>query len=223
MQANVLDLYYQDNMNDRQHSIDFAGLVDNGVMAIFHKASQGLHFRDPLYATRRKKAFQAGLLWGAYHFLDNGDAEQQAENFLASCGFDDPTLPMPMVFADYEQNGGNTAVLHQLQTFITRVNAAAPGMNCGVYSSNLIRETLRPAEGGHVHPDMIGAADFFKRCPLWLAEYGPHENIPWPWESAMLWQFNDRGKFSQIVGPVDVNLFAGSREKLAAFWPNNGG
>lgn len=233
-QANVLDIYYQDNMLDKHHAIDFAGLWNSGIICIAHKASQGTHFRDPLYAVRRAQCFKAApqMLWMAYHFLDASDVDAQSGNFLGACGFDDPNMPMPALAADYEPNAGNTPALHQLQSFCVNVDRAAPGILTFIYSSNLIRETLQPLPGGHLHSDMIGAPDFFQRHPLWLAEYGPKEMIPWPWNTpapnetvapgAVLWQFNDHGRFAQLLGAVDVNYFAGTRDDLAKYWPNNG-
>jgi lysozyme len=228
-QANFLDLYYQDNMSDKQHAIDFAGLMAQGILGVAHKASQGSHFRDPLYASRRTQAFNAGMPFAAYHFLDASDPVAQAQNFKAACGWDDATLPKPLLIADYEPNGNNTPSLQQLQAFIVWLEANCPGALVWVYSSNLIRETLKPSAGGHQDPDMIGVEDFFQRHPLWLAEFGPRENVPWPWNTklpgesvapgAVLWQFNDHGKFAAILGPVDVNYYAGSREQLLAYWP----
>jgi GH25 family lysozyme M1 (1,4-beta-N-acetylmuramidase) len=225
--ANMIDLYYQDNMSDKQHAIDFAMLWRNGIFCIAHKASQGLHFRDPLCASRRKQCLAAApnMLWIYYHFLDSSDADGQADNFLGAVAESGQIMPYALA-ADYEKNAGNTAALHQLQTFVTRTDATTPGQLTLIYSGDLIRESLQPIAGGHKNPDMIGAEDFMRRHPLWLAEYGPRENIPWPWNTAApnepaapgasIWQFDDHGKFAAAIGPVDVNNYAGTREQMAA-------
>ena len=225
--ANVLDLSHH---NDPRVP-DFGRLMrEYGVLAFILKASQGLHYEDATFQDRWRAIQAAGGLVGAYHFLDASDADGQAEHFLSvtqACR--DAGVPL-MMAADYEENPprqGGQAGLHQLQTFMAHVDSAA-NVSTVVYSSNLIRETLTPHPGGQQHPDMSGAADFFQRHRLWLAEYGPHENIPWPWNApvgtepapgAWLWQFADHGRFGAVLnGQVDCNYYAGTRDQLAARW-----
>ena len=40
-----------------------------GIAGIIHKATEATGFADNMYAVRRGHAINAGLLWGAYHFL----------------------------------------------------------------------------------------------------------------------------------------------------------
>ena len=47
---------------------DFSRAAADGIVGVIHKATQGLTFTDSAYLTSRKKALDAGLLWGAYHF-----------------------------------------------------------------------------------------------------------------------------------------------------------
>lgn len=232
MQANMLDLYYQDNITDKQHAIDFGGLFNAGIFCIAHKASQGSHFKDPLYAARRKQCFAQApqMLWMAYHFMDASDVAAQADNFRAASGVAElnSPLPLPALAADYEPNGANTPALHQLMSFVILTDEFVPALTF-IYSGNLIRETLLPPKGGHQDATMRGAEDFFRKHPLWLPEYGPHENIPWPWNTAApnepkapgcpIWQFNDHGRFKQLLGAVDVNYVGGDRDQLATLWP----
>lgn len=216
--ANVLDLYHGDN---RDRMPDFTAIKALGVLGIIHKASQGIHTLDPQYTVRRKAAQDGGLLWGAYHFLDSSDAADQADFFLSHAGVSsgDPIL----LAADYEDEPrGNTAVLHQLMTFVQAVDQASPSQ-CVIYSSNRIRETLLPHPGGHMAANMIGHEDFFAKHRLWLAEYGPHLNVPWPWRKedgsgAWLWQWKENGRVNPILGDVDLNFFDGTFEQLSNSW-----
>lgn len=230
MTPNMVDLYWQDNMSDKNHAVDFAGLFAQGIFCVAHKASQGSHFKDPLYASRRKQCLAQApqMLWMAYHFLDASDVAAQADNFHTAAGIADTTLPPPALAADYEPNGGNTPALHQLMSFCIITDDFVPALTF-IYSGNLIRETLLPHVGGHQDAVMKGAEDFFRKHPLWLPEYGPHENIPWPWNKPApnetkapgcpIWQYNDRGRFKQLLGAVDVNFVGGTREQLATLWP----
>lgn len=215
--ANILDMFHGDN---REKPIDFAALMNAGIFAVIHKASQGSNYTDARYLQRAAAAKQAGMLWGAYHFLDASDPEKQAKHFLSVVN------PTPddniCLIADYEKTKGDTPSLHQLGTFMSYIDANVDGASCVCYSGDLIRETLTDHIGGHQADDMKGSMNYFGSHRLWLAEYGPHENIPKPWSKAWAWQFSETGREPGIVGNVDLNWYDGTREQLAAEWKSGG-
>lgn len=227
---NVIDMYHGNNVKPS----DFAELKRQGVFAIIHKASQGLHFRDSAYAERRKIVTDLGMLWGAYHFMDASDAEDQADFFMDCAGVT-ADAPLPSLWCDFEDNPRSQASLQQCLRFMKRVDQMSPdGIACGLYSGNRIRETLRPPVGGHVDAAMQGAIDFFQQHRLWLAQYGPQPKTPWPWDQAViktgdqstplaapgvfLWQFTEKGRINPLAGFTDGNFFDGSFEDLQARW-----
>jgi hypothetical protein len=95
-----------------------------------------------------------------------------------------------------------------------------------LYSGNLIRETLKPHQGGFQNRDMHGVETFFQMHRLWLAEYGPKPQVPFPWDQPIakssneatplaapgvwLWQFKSAA--------LDANFFDGDFETLKARW-----
>jgi len=219
--ANVLDLYHGDN---REAVPDFAALFINGIFGCIHKVSQGVHMVDKTYAPRRKAASGTSLLWGGYHFLTaDAPGEDQAKFFLDNATPDENTL----LACDFEKSSA-TPSLQQCRDFMAYVDLNAPAQTtCVLYSSDLIRETLRPQLAGHRSADMLGIEMFFAQHRLWLAEYGPHPNVPWPWSdktislmwsAPFLWQFMDTGRVNPIVGNVDVNYYPGSFDELKANW-----
>lgn len=227
---NVIDMYHGNQMK----MTDFSPLQMNGIYAIIHKASQGLHFADPLYQGRRDAALKAGMLWGAYHFLDGSDIEGQAEFFLKTSGITEANANPMLLACDFE-NSPNQPTLQQCMQFMSLVDRASPpGVQCVLYSGNLIRETLRPHPGGHQDSAMLGVEMFFQQHRLWLAEYGPKEQIPYPWNlpilktsneatslpapGVWLWQFTERGRVNPLTGNTDGNFFDGSFEDLRARW-----
>ena len=227
---NVIDMYHGNNVPLGS----FPALRAKGVFAIIHKASQGLHYRDPAYAPRRKAATDAGLLWGAYHFLDNTDPEAQARFFLDCAGMTDADSDPILLACDYE-NSSHQPTLQQCMRFMKEVDRASPpGVQCVLYSGNLIRETLRPHTGGHQDPATVGADLFFQQHRLWLAEYGPKEQVPYPWNEPVsksgdqstplpppgvwLWQFTEKGRVSALPGFTDGNFFDGSFDELQERW-----
>lgn len=219
--ANVLDMFHGDN---REAMPDFVGLKAAGIVAILHKCSQGQNYIDPTYKDRVAAASAAGLCVGAYHFLDSSDVQKQADNFLAASNV--ANMPALALAADYEKTA-NTPSLQQLLEFMSIVDSVADRSTI-LYSSDLIRETLQPHPGGHMNARMVGHEDFFRKHRLWLAEYGPHLNVPYPWQSAntdkdkapgvFLWQFSATGKEPGIVGALDLNFYGGDVSTLANNW-----
>lgn len=227
---NVIDMYH----GNAAKISDFTALKAVGVYGIIHKASEGLHYRDPAYAVRRAAAHDAGLLWGAYHFLHNSDIEGQAENFLGACGITEPDSEPFLLACDFENSDAQPS-LQQCLKFMTLIDRASPpGVSCVLYSGNLIRETLKPHQGGQRDGAMAGAEAFFQQHRLWLAQYGPSPNVPWPWNTPVvktsdqsvdipapgvwLWQFTETGRVNPLIGKTDGNFFDGTFDELKARW-----
>jgi lysozyme len=227
---NVIDMYHGNTVQTG----DFAALRNAGIMAIIHKASQGLRYRDPEYTARRDAAQAAGMLWGAYHFLDSTDPVAQADAFLEASGISAPNSGPILLACDFENSSAQPA-LHQCAAFMAEIDRnSPPGVSCVIYSGNLIRETLKPHAGGHQASEMAGVELFFQQHRLWLAEYGPKEQIPYPWNlpivkssneataldppGVFLWQFTERGRVNPLTGNTDGNFFDGTFEDLKARW-----
>ena len=64
-----------------QAPVDFARAKSAGIAAVILKATQGSDWIDVAFAQRFAAANAAGLLVGAYHFLDDSPPESQVENF----------------------------------------------------------------------------------------------------------------------------------------------
>jgi GH25 family lysozyme M1 (1,4-beta-N-acetylmuramidase) len=69
-----------------QAPVDFSQAKSAGIIAVILKATQGSDWTDVTFAQRFAGASAAGLLVGAYHFLDDSPPESQVENFLSAAG-----------------------------------------------------------------------------------------------------------------------------------------
>src|SRR5260370_28735257 len=78
---------------------DFEEVKAFGIAAVILKASQGENHIDPTFVPRAKAAIAAGLLVGAYHFLDASNPILQAGPFLAVA---EPVAPL--LALDFEPN-----------------------------------------------------------------------------------------------------------------------
>lgn len=63
-----------------------------GAPLVFAKATQGTGYVDPAYAGYRDQAQRLGISFGAYHWLDTGNAEVQAEHAYSVVGPDVPLM-----------------------------------------------------------------------------------------------------------------------------------
>jgi glycosyl hydrolase family 25/putative peptidoglycan binding protein len=65
-------------------TVDMAKLKAGGFAAVIQKATQGVSYVDPTYASRRAAAKKAGLPFGAYHMCEpDQDPIAQVDHFLA--------------------------------------------------------------------------------------------------------------------------------------------
>src|ERR1700739_2829988 len=77
----IIDLYHADKVN-----VDFSAVKAAGIAAVILKATQGTGFVDPTFAPRIADARDAGMLVGAYHFMDGSSPIEQVAHFLSVVG-----------------------------------------------------------------------------------------------------------------------------------------
>jgi len=179
-----------------------------GKRAVFHKATEGTGYADPMFVSNRGKALAAGLLFGAYHFGTGDDPIAQAEHFLGVAKPDGRTL----LVLDWEPNPQGAAMtLAQARAFVSHLQ-----QRTGVWPELYSGSTARAALGDAADP-ILGS------CWLWLAEYGSAPVAPAAWAGWTLWQYTDGTHGLEPhgvtgVGNCDCDRFAGDAAALAAFW-----
>jgi lysozyme len=192
--------------------IDFGAVYRAGWRGVIHKATEGVHFVDPLYRSRKAKAQRAGLLWGGYHFMRPGDVGDQVNAFLNAVRRDD-VPPVTRYALDYEDP---KLGLWQAEAWLELVYCAT-GQRPWLYGGGVLKDQL-----------MQRPSPKLGEYPLWLAEYGTIEKIPEPWEKVVLWQRSGDG-----VGPgihdvpgigrkEDIDYFDGTDEELKTAWLDKG-
>ena len=185
---------------------DFGQVKAAGYAGIIHKATEAIGFVDNMYAVRRGQAMNAGLLWGAYHFLRPVSIPAQVSSSLKIAAPDNMTL----LALDHEDE---RVPLINAKEFLLRVEDAV-GRKAVLYSGSSIKEQLGNRIDGYLAAHR-----------LWLAQYGLRPVTPRNWPSAWLWQFTGDGigpkphSVPGIVGTgIDINHFDGDAVKLAAEW-----
>ncbi len=160
----------------------------------FMKATEGIGNTDPHFKRNWKKAKEAGLYRGAYHFfIASKDGRLQAENFIDKVELEKGDLP-PVL--DIEQLNGTSSEILKKEA----------------------KEWLDIVEEHYgVKPIIYTNVDFYNRnlgsefdgYPLWAAHYYQPEEprISRNWS---FWQHSDEGRVNGITSPVDFNVFNGN-------------
>ena len=199
------------DVSSYQGTVDWAQAKAAGLHFAFAKATQGTSIVDPEFAANWSGIRAAGLVRGAYHFMDpNEDAAAQAEHFLATVKLEAGDLP-PVL--DIEVSGGmSVAGLDDaVHTWLEKV-AAATGVQPIIYSDDSFLGT--------------DLAKGFGDYPLWIAAYSPDPPAPPAgWTAWTFWQYSDTGTVSGVDGQVDRDRYQGTeaafQELLVAAAPGS--
>ena len=159
----------------------------------FIKATEGIDNIDPYFKRNWKKAKQAGMIRGAYHFfIASKDGKMQAENFIDKVNLDSGDLP-PVLDVEQTYTASPAQMRKQMKAWLDVVQ--------NYYS---------------IKPIIYTSVDFYKQYlqgyfddyPLWIAHYlQPHQpRITRDWT---FWQHSEQGHVNGIGPRVDFNVFNG--------------
>ncbi len=160
---------------------------------VIAKASEGVEMKDRKYAEYKKKAQDAGIVFGAYHFFIPGkSSSRQAANFIEAANLNGGNL---IPFLDVEKRGNLSSkqmregVLGWLQAVENHY-----GKKPVIYT-NLSYYKTYFADDKRFNP-----------YKFWIAAYS-RDALPVNW---LLWQQSELVVVGGIKGFVDINVFSGS-------------
>lgn len=201
----VIDISHHQGPN-----VDFGKVKAAGIVGVIHKATGGTNYQDPMYATNRQRAVDAGLLWGAYHW-GTGDASgaDQAQYFI-----------------DYAQPAGQTLLALDYEPNVSGPNRLGPDMTQQLATDfvNAVQASQGRFPVLYTGMAMAGNIPNLPDCPLWWARYAPQPaGIPATWPSWTLWQYTDGAHGNQPhtvdgIGPCDRDQFNGDLDGLQRLW-----
>lgn len=188
-----------------QGYIDWASVRDMQVENIkigfaYIKATEGLGNTDKQFKRNWKKAKEAHLHRGAYHFfLPTKSGKLQAKNFIKAVDLQPGDLP-PVL--DIEQLYGvkPEKMRKEVQDWL-----------------NIVEEHygVRPIIYTYVSFYSRNLSKSFDDYPLWAAHYleknRPRINRPW-----LFWQHSEKGRVNGILQRVDFNVFNGDSSDFEA-------
>ena len=201
MRPNVIDVSHWNKVSD------FAALKAAGVQGLITKATEGTYYIDNTYHDHIKRAREAGLLVGSYHFADNSNVEAQVDYYLNYIGDDAENTLLALDWEPHPKGKSRTMSLAQAEEFVQLIHDKT-GQWPKLYSGNVVKEALA---GGKT-------SEVLSKCDLWLAHYS--ETPSWPkqnWDHIWLHQYSERGRIPGIPGVnIDLNYYAG--DALEAEW-----
>lgn len=132
------------------------------------KATEGTTYRNPSHADQVKRARDAGLVCGHYHYLHAGNPEKQAAFFAATPGIRD----FDVLCADWEATPHISTA--EKDRFVRAVQKLWPRCRMLIYAS-----TYYPP---------FAANPGYLADGLWIADYrGPEPKMAW-----LFWQYSDK-------------------------------
>lgn len=184
-----------------QGDIDWPKLRSQGANFAYIKATDGGDHLDPMFRTNWKRAKDAGLKRGAYHFFYwCRVASDQASWFIRNVPRDPDALP-PVI--DVEWNGESSCkkrpspekVREKMQVFMDMLERHY-GKRPVIYTApDFYRDNLRGA---------------FNEYPFWLRSVAAHPSKVYPGRKWMFWQYSGSGLSHGVDGKIDLNVFHGS-------------
>jgi lysozyme len=184
--------HHQDNINWELVSNMQVKKIKMGFA--FIKATEGIGRVDRKFNRNWKRAKDAGIPCGAYHFfLATKSGKLQAENFISTVQLEKGDLP-PVL--DVEQTYGVTTskLQKEVKAFLNTVSDYY-GVTPIIYTNtDFYRQHLNtPA---------------FETYPLWVAHY-LQQKEPRVVRNWLFWQHSETGRVNGITTKVDFNVFNG--------------
>lgn len=180
--------------------IDFPIVRDGGYEFVLIKATEGATFKDRRFIENLRRAREAGMKVGAYHFFRfDTPGYMQGLNFLNSVK--SRQLDLPLVIDVEEWTNPNsqatTLVLERLGEMIDHLESH--GYRVMLYTNkNGFARFIRDRLEGY---------------PLWLCSLAIEpEHERW-----VMWQATHNGRIDGLNGPVDINAFRGTRQEWEIF------
>lgn len=206
-----IDVSRWNDNNSTAQQMNFDKSVDQGAKFVFIKSSQALWAdEDILY--NWKSAKRAGLLRGAYHFLDwVADPKKQAQYAWSIIQSDPGELP-PVIDFEY-WNPPPANAFDKLWNYVVEMERLS-GKKPIIYTGAFFWQTYGTQ------------ADVWKNYPLWIASYTSQgymeSNVVklTPWDTWTFWQYTSKGNgplFGAESLNIDLNVFPGTFDELKVF------
>lgn len=175
--------------------IDYDKVRASGITFVYIKASEGTRGRDKNFLTNARKARQAGLVTGAYHYFRKGaDGRLQARNFLQAVSHTRLDLPLVVDVEDWLNDP-------KVSNHATATGVRAMLDYLLMHGRRVMLYTNREGYKKWVKP-------YFASIDLWLCAFNPPQDLEQ--ERHVMQQYSHWGTVDGIDSDVDLDVFNGS-------------
>jgi lysozyme len=197
---------------------DAAKAKQAGATFAFIKASQAT-FTDPLFLTNWQKAKDAGLIRGAYHYLDYTKSGIDQANYFADLLKNDPGELPPVIDYELRRTDNNpSAALGFLRDCLDQIMKRSELFQ----NANSKRPMIYTGPGFWAEYGDLTKSDYWIQFPLWNAHWTTSATpiVPPPWSMWQFWQFTSKGPgeaYGSECLTMDMNRFNGTLDELLEF------
>jgi lysozyme len=166
----------------------------------FIKATEGNNLLDPFFKRNWKKAKEAGMIRGAYHFFNpKKEGNAQVQFFLKNVKLESGDLP-PVLDIERGWNLSAERLQKEIKQWLDAMEQAY-GVKPIIYTYVTFYEKYLKGK--------------FDDYPLWIAHYYQPDNprISRQWH---FWQHSEEGRVNGIMAKVDFNVFNGDSAQFRA-------
>lgn len=180
--------------------VDFERLKNEGIEFVYIKSTEGSGFKDRRFHDNFRKAKEAGIKAGAYHFFRfDSPGYMQAINMMHSLRGKNTDLPLVIDVEEWTNPSDR-----QTADIVGQIKEMADTLRSRGYEVMIYTN-----KDGYERFYTKGLEDY----PLWICSFtGIDSNVRWK-----LWQYSHRGLIKGLDRLVDLNVFNGTRDDWAAF------
>jgi lysozyme len=197
---------------------DAAKAKQAGATFAFIKASQAT-FTDPQFLVNWQKAKDAGLIRGAYHYLDYTKPGMDQANYFADLLKNDPGELPPVIDYELRRTDNNpSAALGFLRDCLDQLTKRSELFE----DMSIKRPMIYTGPGFWVEYGDQTKREYWIQFPLWNGHWVTSNTpkIPPPWTMWQFWQFTSKGPgeaFGSESLSMDMNRFNGTMNELMEF------
>ncbi len=189
-----------------------------GATFAFIKASQAT-LTDPQFLINWQKAKDAGLIRGAYHYLDYTKSGVDQANYFADLLKNDPGELPPVIDYELRRTDNNpSAALGFLRDCLDQLTKRTELFE----DASIKRPMIYTGPAFWVEYGDQTKRDYWIQFPLWNAHWitSNTPTVPLPWTMWQFWQFTAKGPgeaFGSESLSMDMNRFNGTLNELMEF------
>lgn len=191
-----------------QGRIDFAAARAGGTHFVYMKSTEGKDYIDPNFYDNWRRAREAGMARGAYHFMTWCSlASEQAAWFVRMVPNDPDALP-PVLDLEFN-NRSQCKNKHNREDLLEKVRVMLAAMEAHTGKVPIIYTDI------NFHREVL-EGEYFDNA-FWLRSTAAEPRHKYRGRDWLFWQWTQTGTMSGINVEVDRNAFYGSGDEWIMF------